>query len=443
MIPVLWALAAAVSADDSEWKIGLATARITPDAPVFMSGYASRDHPSEGIVSDLFVKALALTDGAGKRAVLVTSDLIGFRGDVAKPICERIEAETGLARDAILLNSSHTHTGPSTSAQSVISGKMTQVDAARVYEYTEWFSDRVVGVVKEAIAAEPQPSVLTRGLGVAHFVMNRREVTDQGVILGVNPRGPADRSVPVLKFTSPDGKELIAVVFQAAAHNTTLGGKFYQICGDYAGFSQQYVQEKYPGTQAMFMLGCAGDANPYPRGTLELARQHGEALGAEVCRVLEEGKLTPVAGPLRTELKWVDLPLQSLGSKKEIRKLAMGRGGWRQFVAGKMMEFHESGETAATKYTAPFALWKFGEDLTLVGLPGEVVVDYVFMIEKALGREHRLWISAYCNDVFGYLPSARVLREGGYETRGVYTGVGLFTPEAEKVAVDAIKGMGK
>ena len=62
------------------------------------------------------------------------------------------------------------------------------------------------------------------------------------------------------------------------------------------------------------------------------------------------------------------------------------------------------------------AVWQFGEDLTLVALAGEVVVDYVALIERVLGPT-KLWVSAYSNDVFGYLPSARLLAEGGYETR--------------------------
>lgn len=436
-------LTCAAQAAEPAWKVGMATAKITPDKPVFMSGYASRDHPSEGVVADLYVKALALTDETGARSVLVTSDLIGFRADVAKPICERITAETGLERSRILLNSSHTHTGPSTSAKSVTSEKMSQADADRVFEYTQWFSDRVVEVVVKALAAEPRPAELSCGVGVAPFVMNRREVTDTGVILGTNPRGPADRSVPVLKIASPGGEKLLAVVFQAAAHNTTLGGNFYEICGDYAGFSQEYVEDKNPGVQAMFMLGCAGDANPYPRGTLEMARVHGAALGAEVCRVLDEAKLVPVRGPLRTEFTQVELPLEPILGKEEIREFGMKSGGWRSYVASKMLELHEKGEPAPAHYTAPMALWQFGDDLTLVGLSGEVVVDYVFMVEKALGRQNRLWISAYCNDVFGYLPSARVLREGGYETRGIYTGVGLFSPEAQDVVVEAVRGMAK
>src|SRR5204863_4288692 len=119
------------------------------------------------------------------------------------------------------------------------------------------------------------------GSGVADFVMNRREFTPNGVILGVNPRGLADRTVPVLRVDSTEGKPL-AILFGAGTHDTTLGGDNYQICGDYAGFAQAYVEQKLPDVQAMFMLGCAGDSNPYPRGTMDRARKHGEPLAAEV-----------------------------------------------------------------------------------------------------------------------------------------------------------------
>ncbi len=75
----------------------------------------------------------------------------------------------------------------------------------------------------------------------------------------------------------------------------------------------------------------------------------------------------------------------------------------------------------------------------MVGLSGEVVVDYMPMLEKALGP-NQLWVAAYCNDVFGYLPSARVLGEGGYETRGLYSGVpGFFDPKAEEAVVRAVR----
>jgi hypothetical protein len=430
------------SAADPEWKVGLAQVKITPERPVLMSGYSARTKPFEGVASDLYVKAMVLEGRDGGRGVLVTSDLLGFPAAVAEPICERIHKKTGIERARVLLNSAHTHAGPTLGLTVPPKDKDAPAsgEALRTVEYTRQLQDKVVQVVAEA-AERLSPARLSWGTGVIHVAMNRREFTPAGVILGVNPRGLADRSVPVLRVDSPDGKTL-AILFGAAVHNTTLGPDNYQISGDYAGYAHAYVQEKFPHAQAMFMLGCAGDANPYPRGTMELARTHGRALGEEVCRVLG-GKLRPVRGPLRIAFGRADLPLQTSLSLDELKKLAAAKRDARSFGAARLAALLEKGEKLPTHYTCPLTVWQFGDDLTLVGLSGEAVVDYVPMLEKALGP-NQLWVAAYCNDVFGYLPSSRVLEEGGYETRGLYSGgAGFFAPRAEEVVVQAVRELAK
>jgi hypothetical protein len=430
----------AAPAAEPDWKVGLAQVKITPERPVPMSGYAGRNKLSEGVATDLYVKAMVLEDRDGHRGAIVTSDLLGFPAAVAEPICERIEKKTGLKREQILLNSSHTHSGPTVGLRLPAKDAPGAGEAERSVEYTRDLQDKVVEAVEKA-AARLEPARLSWGGGVADFVMNRREFTPSGIILGVNPRGLADRGVPVLRADSADGKPL-AVLFGAATHNTTLGPDNYRICGDYAGFAQAHVQEKLPGAQVMFVLGCAGDSNPYPRGTMELARKHGEVLGAEVCRVLG-GKLKPVGGPLRVAFGRVALPLQAPPPRDELKKLAENRRDARSTAAGQLLAILDRGEMPPTHYTCPLTVWQFGGDLTLVGLSGEVVVDYVPMLERALGPT-QLWVAAYCNDVFGYLPSARVLAEGGYETRGLYSGgTGFFDAKAEEVLVRAVRDLAR
>ena len=428
------------AAGEPEWKVGLALSKITPEHPVVMSGYASRTKPFEKVAADLYVKAMVLEDRNGQRGVLVTSDLLGFPAAVAEPICQRLQKQAGLKREQILLNSAHTHAGPQLSLKVPSQDAPNAGEALRTVEYTRLLQDKVVDVVMQAIA-NLVPARLSWGSGVAHFVMNRREFTPGGIILGVNPRGLADRSVPVLRVDSADGKTL-AVLFGAAAHNTTLGPDNYQISGDYAGFAQTHVQEKLTKVQAMFMLGCAGDSNPYPRGTMDLARKHGITLGDEVCRVLE-GKLRPVNGPLQIAFAYADLPLQAALSREELEKLAADKRSSKSFAAAQVLAVLKRGEQAPTHYSCPLTVWQFGNGLTLVGLSGEVVVDYVTLLEKALGP-NQLWVAAYCNDVFGYLPSARVLKEGGYETRGLYAGgPGFFDPAAEEAVVQTVRELAR
>ena len=104
--------AGSAKSEETELRIGLARAKITPDEPIRLAGYASRTKPSEGVLADLHAKAGAFEDGRGERAVLLTADVIGYNAKVAQFICDGIMKKTALQRRQILLNTSHTHTGP-------------------------------------------------------------------------------------------------------------------------------------------------------------------------------------------------------------------------------------------------------------------------------------------------------------------------------------------
>jgi hypothetical protein len=432
---VVATLASITPAFASEWRAGVAAVKITPEVAVPMAGYGSRTRPSEGVVSDLYAKVLALTDASGQRAVWITTDLIGLRGEVAEQICLQIGERTGLHRSQILINSSHTHTGPAVADSDIPAYFIPPESAPLIHAYREMLQDRIVEAVMQALA-RLEPAELSSGTGVVSFAANRRELED--LPHGSHVDGPVDRTMPVLRVSSRDGS-VRAVVFGAATHNTTLTGGEYRISGDYAGFAQEYVQSHLPGAQAMFVLGFAGDSDPRPRGTLDLARQHGETLGREVLRVLDT-KLRPLHGPLNLQFGYADIPLAAAPPRAEIQKMTEeGSPLWRAQVATWMLDLLDKGQPLPTHYRAPIAVWQFGGGLTLVALSGEVVVDYTSLIEKAIGSAH-LWLSAYNNDVFGYLPSARVLAEGGYETRGVvHGGPGFFSPEAQDVVVARVR----
>jgi neutral/alkaline ceramidase-like enzyme len=423
----------------SGWRIGLATARITPDKPIRMAGYSDRTQPSQSVSSDLYAKAMALEDRNANRALLITADIIGFTDRLSSPVCKRLETSTGLERKSILLNAAHNHCGPVILAdpslvEEDLDHPFGDVQWKRLVDYNKKLEDDLVRIGEEALK-DLKPARLSWGGGIANFVMNRREFTERGIILGVNPRGPVDRTVPVLRVEAPDGR-LRGVLFGAACHCTTLGQDYVSIDGEYAGYAQSYLEHKFPGVQAMFITGLAGDANPYPRRTLALAQQHGRSLGVEVERVLRE-KLKPVNGPIRTELRLLDLPLQNL-TRQEIEALQASED--QDFFAKNALKMLAKGKALPERYTAPFGLWQFGKDLTLVAYSGEPVVDYVALTEKALGPLN-LWMAGYCNDVYGYLPSERILAEGGYETRGLYVAIGLFASQVQSSVLKAITEM--
>lgn len=433
----LLAMGAAPAA--AQWRAGVASVSITPNQPLRMAGYAARVEPFKGVARDLYAKALVLEDAAGRRVALVTSDLIGIRADLAQAIVAAIPASARLGPGQVVLSASHTHSGPDLSLDPAPRGNWSAADAAATAAYTRALVETMAALVDRA-AGRLEPVRLFTGTGVAHFAMNRREFTENGVVIGVNPRGLADRSVPVLRVDGADGRPR-AVLFSYACHNTTLTGGNFQIAGDYAGVAQAEIERELSGALAMFMAGTGADANPYPRGTMELAERHGLDLGREVVRVVAQPKLREVTGPLRTAAAPVALPLQTR-SRAELEQLAAGKDGKHRATARQLLDQLDRGAQVLAHYTAPVAVWQFGNDLTFVALPGEVVVDYRAAIEKALGPLN-LWVVAYANDYYGYLPSPRVLEEGGYETRGLFSGDGWFSPATSDALVAHVRRLAR
>lgn len=416
------------------WRIGLASRDITPGKPIWLHGYLGRKKPSDGVLDPIHAKALALKDARGKRAVLLTVDLCVLRSRYAEAICRAVGMRTGLRRGQILLNVSHTHSAPVVGLDEPKRFDLPPEQRERVKTYSARLQQTLAELAEEALR-DLRPARLAFGTGQVDFVMNRREITPQGVRLGVNSEGHVDDRVPVLRVESEDGR-LRAVLFGCACHNTTLRGRNYKISGDYAGWAQRRLERELPGVQAMFLTGCGADANPHPRGGAALARRHGQSLAEEVIGVVRSD-LRPVHGPLTVLQETARLPLAPAPARDELERRLQGPG-WRARQARRMLEALDGKEGLPEHYAAPVAVWQFGRDLTFIGLPGEVVSDYVPRIAEAL-PERRLWIAGYCNDVFGYLPSARDLDEGGYETKGLIHVPGRFATSVERELVHDVR----
>jgi hypothetical protein len=429
--------------DGAEWKVGLATTKITPEKPLWMIGYASpaRYRPSSGVLNDLYAKALAIESVRGRKGVLITVDLCVFRAPLAKAVVERIREKTGLAAEQILVCLSHTHSGPLLGYNYVDERfPMSDKEKHQTIAYTRELVDKLAGVA-EAAFQDMRPARLSHAVGEVDFVVNRRRLDSQGNYRGMGPypAGDVDRSVPILCVDTPTG-EPRAVIFGCACHNVTLGAKNLKISGDFAGFAAEDIEQALPGVQAMFITGCAADANPNPRSTADqeqVVRHQGEQLAAEVLRVVN-GPREEIHGPLSLVRRDAVLPLAPVPPRDRLEEMAKGPV-WESYNARRMLRALDGGETLPTTYSVPLGVWQFGDDLTFVALSGEVVVDYVKLIREQFPGE-RLWIAAYCNEVFGYLPSRRILKEGGYETRGLAgDAIGFFSPDVQELVVQQIK----
>ena len=419
------------------WKAGVAIVVTTPEYSMWMAGYAARNKPSEGKVHDLHAKALALEDTAGTRFVIVTVDLIGFPRDFRDAVEKEVGARFGLRPEALLLNASHTHSGPEIRAWRATQAwdlPPEQIELGK--KYADALQVKIIDLVGRALQ-DLSPAQLSYVHGRAAVAMNRRSPSGQGYSIFPNADGPVDHDVPVLVVTAQDGKKMRAILFGYACHNTTLD--FYQFCGDYAGFAQEYVEETHPGAVALFVEGCGGDQNPTPRRTLEWAKQHGRALANGVEQALAS-KPRPVRGPLKLALGEATLELSAPPSVEELKKEATSTNKYQSRHAQELLKDLEAGRTRST-YPYLVQVVRFGDDLTMVGLAGEVVVDYSLRLKKELAGTP-VWVAGYCNEVFGYVPSQRVLQEGGYEARDsiLYYDITVtpFAPSVEKLIVDKV-----
>jgi hypothetical protein len=418
------------SAALAEWKAGTARAVITPKEPLWMSGYAARDRPAEGTLIDLWAKALALDDGQGRRAVLVTLDLCGIDRSLSQRACKRIAEQHHLDRSAIALCVSHTHTGPVVGENLRAMYFLDERQRKLVDDYTASLEDQIVSVAGEAIASL-KPARLQWSVGRATFAVNRRNNREEDVTrlrAGGNLKGPVDYDLPVLAVRPASDAAPLALVFGYACHATTLS--FYQWSGDWPGFAQLELEKLYPGATALFVAGCGADQNPLPRRTVQLAQEYGRQAAAAAQEALN-GVLRPVDGPLRTQYEEIDLPFAAVPTREQLTKDAESKD---RYVAQRakllMAQLDRDGKLPAT-YPYPVQLWRLGDDLQLVLLGGEVVVDYSLRLKRELGPT--AWVAAYSNDVMAYVPSRRVLSEGGYEGGGAMVYYGLPSPWAPEV----------
>jgi len=394
------------------WKAGVAKVKITPEKLMWMSGYSSRDKPAEGKLHDLWAKALVLEDSEGQRAVLVTMDLVGIGRELSRKVCADLKTKCGFERQAIALSVSHTHCGPVVHSNLNTMYHVDREQQKLIEEYAQTLQQKLIDVVGSALK-DLAPARLEWSMGTTTFAVNRRENKEADVpelIKKGELKGPVDHDVPVLAVRGEKG-QLRAVICGYACHATVLS--FFKWSGDWPGFAQIALEKAHPGAVALFWAGCGADQNPLPRRSVALAEKYGDMLADSVSAVL--GKpMKPIQGRLKMSYTEIDLPFGDLPSREQLIKDTLDKDKYVVSRAKQLLkQIEEKGSLAGT-YPYPVQAWQIGDGPTWVILGGEVVVDYVLRLKKELGAG-KTWVMGYANDVMAYIPSLRVLKEGGYE----------------------------
>jgi hypothetical protein len=390
---------------------GRGAGRRHPEDRVWLAGYGTK-RPPTGTLHDLWLKALALEDAAGRRVVLIASDFQGVPRSMSDPVFERLRREFGLERHQVMITFSHNHCGPRLGDDLVDYYPFEEEQVRLVGDYTAEMAETMAAMVGRALA-KLAPARLRVGTGRATFAVNRRNnrEADVAALLAADKplAGPVDHDAPILTVSRPDGS-LEAILFGYACHPTTLN--FTSWCGDYPGFAQLDLERAHPGATAMFVNTCGGDQNPLPRRSVELCRRYGRSLADAVQDALK-GPLRSVNPTLRSAFTYVDLPYLKVVDRGDLTAAARDANPVRARWAVRLLRQLDAGAVFPPSYPYPVHAWRLGDDTLFIGLGAEVVVDYALRFKREFGPG--TWVCGYADDMIAYIPSRRVWEEGGYE----------------------------
>ncbi len=367
----------------SNLRVGTAKVDITPKD---VTGLTVVGHTREvtGVRDPLRAGVLLLDDGTTKAAI-VTLDTVGAWEEMVRQVRERIEHETKTPAANILVAASHNHSGPGFT------------------EHPAWGSELIhkLGAAAREAAKEMRPATVGYGEDQISFSINRRKVVNGRAVVRLNPEGPNDPRVKVLRFD--DGKSLTptAVIMHAVCHPCffTWGDKgsapypngYPKMSADFPGEAQTFVERNYDDkTSALFLQGCAGDIRPnlpgYPYRCADEAdiQWAGRDLGGAVVRSLaksmtrEQLKTRETFYQIRTANTVVELPGKDGPVRAELMALKVG----------------------------PYLF---------LTMPGEPMVEFGFRLERAIADRAVPIIVGYANGNIGYIATAEAHRFGGYE----------------------------
>lgn len=378
-------------------KGGCAKINITPHVAVWLSGYGSRNKPSEGISDELYAKALVLDDGQNKIAI-VSADLLWVPLEITAEVRKKVKDEIGIPEKNVLICATHTHFGPKIDR---ITKNWPDTPASEIDEsYVRSLKRKIVASILTANKDLKEVKLGAAKGEISEIVYNRRtKRTDGSVAMTfrlppASPElifGPIDPEICILAVEDMSGA-LVAAIVNFACHPVSGDQdreKFYFISADYPGYTARVV-EKMEGGICLFALGTAGNMNPIRIDRKNPRLRIGKALGGEVLR-----RIQFVSTSNEVALKAMKRPV-TLPIKKNL-------------PPDRVKDEDKGKDTLKTE----IQVLRIG-DIYILGLPGEVLVEIGLDIKKRAGIEN-LFIVSLSNDACGYVCHGQAYKEGGYE----------------------------
>jgi hypothetical protein len=403
-VTVFWLLAAGALAG-APFRAAAVKADITPEASQWLLGYGPRK--STGIHDRIYHRVLALDDGR-TQFVLVSTDLCLFSPELYDEAAAELQ-KLGIERKQFWWSVTHTHSAPEAGPPGVYKALLKgRSDHEWDREYTRQMMAALVHAVTEA-RAKLEPARLRVGTGMSMANINRRARDLDGKIsLGLNPEGPVDRQLGVIRVERADGS-LVALAANYAIHGTVLSGANTLISGDAPGVVSAYLEQTL-GAPVLFLNGAAGNAAPiytvYPTPSAGHLSEFRVLLGErilDVNRALAKGADDVT---LRLDEFVVETPLKAgLEWPAELAR-------YSRVEDGRVM------------LRLPVRVARIN-DAVIWSAPVELFSEIAVAVRDRSPFPYTLY-AGYTNGWFGYLPTARAFDEGGYESQ-----TSPFTPAAE------------
>ena len=392
-------------------KVGWSTRLVNATRPAAPCAATQLIDPQEHY-SDLRTQAVAFEDALGRRAVLVSADVMMIPHETADAIRAAVRRRHGIEPAGVCVHATHNHSAPSLVVRETYRDP-TLFDPG----YPALFERQTLAAVDEAISRlAPARMRLVQDLCTS-VAINRRGRGPDGKVLPISPNnlGTVDFAVRVLVVEPPEGGPPRLIMAEHAAHPVTT---YFQLGADYPGFARERLERRYPGASAVFLQGCAGNIrvqilneqrDAWVPGTQGMARRFGLDIADAVERALAKPGQA-IDGPIQARAEEAQVPLAgpAAGQAIPLRVQAFRFGSGEQ----------------------PFVL---------IGLGTEPFVEYGLNLERRLAPA-RVMVLGYANALAGYLPTAAGCEEGGYEPNawgeGWYALPGPYSPAAEQVVLD-------
>lgn len=423
-------------------EVGIARIDITPYGPIRLSGYLrmeARINESEGVLAPLFAKAIAFGSDTQNPSIIITADLAGIQAHMVKEVAKNISRKRKFNPNNLVINTSHTHSGPDMgNSHNMYMDPLLPADQlGRIAAYLDSLTMKLEQVALAALDNR-KPAFVAWGQGTVNFAMNRRVIKDgKWAGHGQVPDGPVEHSMPLMSITDTNGK-LRSILVGYACHGTTLLYDKNKVHGDWIGDAQRIMEENHPGIIALVAQGCGGNADPDKRNTLAYSTMHGKSIADEADRLLKTNLIPLTVTPVVRAIK-VQLPFDHVPKIEEFIKMTK-EGGAKGHNAEVHLERIVRGIPIDTALTYPIECLTFGDKLAMLFLGGEVMAEYSLRLKKELGAD-RLWVSGYTNDVKAYIPTKKMIPEGGYEVEVnmyYYDHPFRFSDKIEDIIINAV-----